>query len=72
MGGSKGRMAGFAEFIAREIGHPDQKREQLDISKTDRFAFFKIGPVLSISVSVFFTNVQPYILNFKLFFNHTF
>ena len=51
MGGSKNRMARFAEFIAREIGHLHQKREQLDISKIERFAFFKIGPVLSISVS---------------------
>ena len=51
MGGAPGRMGGFAERIAREIGHPKQDKKDLDISKTDRFAFFKIGPVLSISVS---------------------
>ena len=53
VGGSWNRMGGFAEFIAREIGHPHVKREELSISKpgSDRFAFYKIGPVLSISVS---------------------
>jgi len=51
VGGSWNRMGGFAEFIAREIGHPNVKREELSISKpgSDRFAFYKIGPVLSIS-----------------------
>ena len=49
-------MGGFAEFIAKELGHPHVKREELSISKEgmDRFAFYKIGPVLSISVSSFF------------------
>ena len=53
VGGSWNRMGGFAEFIAQEIGHPSVKREELSISKpgSDRFAFYKIGPVLSISVS---------------------
>jgi len=53
VGGSWNRMGGFAEFIAQEIGHPHVKREELSISKpgSDRFAFYKIGPVLSISVS---------------------
>ena len=49
-------MGGFAEFIAKELGHPHVKREELSISKEgmDRFAFYKIGPVLSVSVSSFF------------------
>lgn len=51
MGGSAGRMESFATFIAQEIGHPQVEPEQLNISKSDRYAFFKIGPVLSISVS---------------------
>lgn len=49
MGGAAGRMGGFAERIAREIGHPKVEKEELKISKTDRFALFKIGPVLSVS-----------------------
>ncbi|CAI8040744.1 Uridine phosphorylase 2 [Geodia barretti] len=49
MGGSSGRMRSFAEVIAREINHPVQTAEQLDIHRTDRYAFYKIGPVLSVS-----------------------
>lgn len=51
-GGSASRMGSFAELIAREINHPKITKGELDISKTDRFAFYKIGPVLSISVSL--------------------
>ena len=51
MGGSPGRMESFAEVIAKEIKHPVNSKEELCISRTDRFAFYKIGPVLSISVS---------------------
>lgn len=40
------RMADFAELTAKEIDCPCE-----DIHRTDRFAFLKIGPVLSISVS---------------------
>ena len=45
-------MGVFAEFLAKELGHP-QKKEELSISKEgmDRFAIYKIGPVLSVSVS---------------------
>ena len=48
-------MGGFAEFLAKELGHPDEKKEELSISKEgmDRFAIYKIGPVLSVSVSGF-------------------
>ena len=46
-------MAAFAELVAKEINHPLVTREELSISKTDRFAFYKIGPVLSISVSLY-------------------
>jgi uridine phosphorylase len=49
MGGSAGRMRSFAEVIAKEINHPVQTAEQLDIHRTDRYAFYKIGPVLSVS-----------------------
>ena len=51
MGGSAKRMANFAEFIAKEIGHHTTELKQLDMSKTDRFSFYKIGPVISVNVS---------------------
>lgn len=46
-------MGVFAEFLAKELGHPHEKKEELSISKEgmDRFAIYKIGPVLSVSVS---------------------
>ena len=44
-------MGDFAELIAKEIKHDKITKEALDISKTDRYALYKIGPVLSISVS---------------------
>ena len=50
-GGSMNRMGVFAELLAKEIGHPQVTKEELSISKTDRFAFYKIGSVLSVSVS---------------------
>ena len=48
-------MGGFAEFLAKELGRPHEKKEELSISKEgmDRFAIYKIGPVLSVSVSGF-------------------
>ena len=39
-------MAKFAEFIAEKLDLTSE-----EISLTDRFRFFKIGPVISISVS---------------------
>ena len=50
-GGSASRMGSFAELIAKEINHPETSKDKLNISRTDRFAFYKIGPVLSVSVS---------------------
>ena len=55
MGGSPGRMGSFAEVVAKEINHPVNTKEELSISRTDRFAFFKIGSVLSVSVSTVHT-----------------
>ena len=51
MGGSPKRMGSFAELVAKEIGHHNVEKHQLDISKTDRFSLYKIGPVISVSVS---------------------
>ena len=50
-GGSAARMGKFAELIAKEINYPQVAKEELSIHKTDRFSFYKIGPVLSVSVS---------------------
>ena len=44
-------MASFAELIAKELGHATPTKEKLNITRTDRYDLFKIGPVLSISVS---------------------
>ena len=54
MGGSAKRMASFAELIAKAIGHHTSDVKQLDMAKTDRFCFYKIGPVLSVNVSIIF------------------
>ena len=65
MGGSGKRMGSFAELVAKEIGHHDIEKHQLDISKTDRYSFYKIGPVLSVSVSYLFipfhSSIHPFI-----------
>ena len=54
MGGSGKRMGSFAELVAKEIGHHDTEKHKLKISRTDRYKFYKIGPVLSVSVSYLF------------------
>lgn len=51
MGGSSGRMGVFAEMVAKAIGHHKTELKELDLSRTDRFSFYKIGPVISVSVS---------------------
>ena len=51
MGGSAKRMASFAELIAKTIGHHTTDLKDLNMSKTDRFSFYKIGPVISVNVS---------------------
>ena len=49
-GGSPGRMKSFAEHLAPILSIPVEDVE--DIHRTDRYSFFKVGPVLSISVSL--------------------
>ena len=44
-------MGSFAEAVVKEINHPTCKMEELHVPRTHQFAFYKIGPVLSISVS---------------------
>ena len=50
MGGSSKRMEKFAGIIAKAINHPQTEPDHLNMTKTDRFSFFKIGPVISVSV----------------------
>ncbi|KAL0985483.1 hypothetical protein UPYG_G00157470 [Umbra pygmaea] len=50
VGGSPWRMKSFIEYIARELGLEDPKAEYPNIcAGTDRYAMYKIGPVLSVS-----------------------
>ena len=69
MGGSAKRMGTFAEVIANAIGHHKKEMVELDISKTDRFSFYKIGPVLSVNVRRDFSLTN--LLQSKAFFNST-
>lgn len=43
-------MASFAELVAREIGHPTLERKELEMSRSDRYSLYKIGPVISVNV----------------------
>lgn len=51
VGGSPWRMKSFIEFIAAELVMEDPKSEYPNIcAGTDRYAMYKVGPVLSVSV----------------------
>ncbi|KAK5618277.1 hypothetical protein CRENBAI_020009 [Crenichthys baileyi] len=51
VGGSPWRMKSFIEFIAAELTMEDPKSEYPNIcAGTDRYAMYKVGPVLSVSV----------------------
>lgn len=51
VGGSPWRMKSFIEYIAAELNMEDPKSEYPNICVgTDRYAMYKIGPVLSVSV----------------------
>ena len=53
MGGTSARMEIFAHYIMKEIGHSLPTGADLqDITrKSQRFAMYKVGPVLCVSVS---------------------
>jgi len=53
MGGTPKRMENFANYIMKEIGHKlPAGTTLLDITKNSyRYSMYKVGPVLSISVS---------------------
>lgn len=45
-------MKSFTEYIAKELGLEDPKGEYPNICEgTDRYAMYKVGPILSVSVS---------------------
>lgn len=45
-------MKSFIEYIAKELGQEDPKGEYPNICEgTDRYVMYKVGPVLSVSVS---------------------
>lgn len=45
-------MKAFTEYIAKELGMADPNGEYPNICEgTDRYAMYKVGPVLSVSVS---------------------
>lgn len=51
VGGSPWRMKSFIEYIAAELRLEDPKSEYPNIcAGTDRYAMYKVGPVLSVSV----------------------
>ena len=61
MGGTPRRMEQFAHFIMKEIGfHLPTGAQLLDISlHSYRYSMFKVGPVLSVSVSCSCYNDDP-------------
>lgn len=66
MGGTPKRMEQFAYFIMEEIGHKlPAGTTLLDISQYSyRYSMYKVGPVLSISVSIsyFIKDTTQYII----------
>lgn len=71
VGGSPWRMKAFIEYIAAELNMEDPKAEYPNIcAGTDRYAMYKIGPVLSVSVCrhkiLAFSEYLKYILHTSL------
>ena len=52
MGGSTGRIKLFAKFIQNELkDHLKVDKEPCNMSKSDRYVLYKVGPVLAVNVS---------------------
>lgn len=64
-------MGNFAEVVAREIDHPVVEKKELKMTRGDRFAFYKIGPVISISVSVGKTQMETPVILLPSCHNYT-
>ena len=65
MGGSTNRIKNFAKFIQKELkDHLKGDNEPCNMSKSDRYVLYKVGPVLAVNVSI----LQSYIYKLKLRF----
>ena len=54
MGGSTNRIKHFAKFIQGELkDYLKDDNEPLNMSKSDRYVLYKVGPVLAVNVSSF-------------------
>ena len=53
-------MKAFAQFIHTELNLPGSNDEPKDICEaTDRYCMYKVGPVLSMSVSIASPHLYP-------------
>ena len=52
-------MGKVANALAEEFHLSDDEKKQIDMSRTDRFLFYKVGPILSVSVSSHSSVKQP-------------
>ena len=53
MGGSTSRLNSFAKFIQNELkDHLKGDEEPCNLSKSDRYVLYKVGPVLAVNVSI--------------------
>ena len=43
-------MLKVANALAEEFHLSEEEKKQIDMSRTDRFLFYKVGPILSVSV----------------------
>lgn len=52
MGGSTNRIKEFAKFIQSELkDYLKADQEPCNLSKSDRYVLYKVGPVLAVNVS---------------------
>ena len=52
MGGSTSRIKEFAKFIQSELkDYLKADQEPCNLSKSDRYVLYKVGPVLAVNVS---------------------
>ena len=68
MGGSSHRMESFASLVQQELNLPVPVGTTLcNISSTDRYALYKAGPILSVSVSIIsFADIPLCLKNFPV------
>lgn len=45
-------MKSFAAYLAGRMGLFEEEKDKSDVSRTDRYKVFKVGPVLAMSVSL--------------------